>query len=194
MVDKKKRAAPKGNGATPGMADHPLRGQSAERAAEPKASVEQAKLPIDHDGDQVVAVVEREIEVAMVEGECERDGILLARHMADKAALQDEIAAYAGPRKKKIAKLDLDIGKLWRDIGSQTKKIMVTTETIHNFHNRRVVVRRKDTGDVLEDRGMTPKELEDATFAPPPLQPPAEPDADPASERPAGEDHEAGDA
>jgi hypothetical protein len=88
----------------------------------------------------------------------------LSRKLAEVEQLQEQKAASASDFKARIEKADEEVSSLARMVRTKEQERPVECLSRKDFARNMVVETRADTGEVVDERAMSPEERQEAMF------------------------------
>lgn len=111
--------------------------------------------------DEVVSRVKRMLPCEIDEKITKKKEKRIVHALTAKKNEQEKMNAEILPRRKKIKELEGEIETLRAQIENGTEDREVLCEVVKDFAHMKVLVRRRDTGDVVEDRTMTDEDRQE---------------------------------
>jgi hypothetical protein len=111
--------------------------------------------------DEIVSRVKRMLPCAIDEKVTKKKEKRIVHALTEKKDEQEKMNAEILPRRKKIKELEGEIETLRAQIENGTEDREVLCDVVKDFIHHKVLVRRRDTGDVVEDRTMTEEDRQE---------------------------------
>lgn len=111
--------------------------------------------------DEVVSRVKRMLPCEIDEKITKKKEKRIVHALTEKKEEQEKMNAEILPRRKRIKELEGEIETLRSQIEKGTEDREVLCEVVKDFAHLKVLVRRRDSGEVVEDRTMTEEDRQE---------------------------------
>lgn len=111
--------------------------------------------------DEIVSTVKRMLPVDIDEKVTRKKEHRIAKALTEKKEQQELMNAEILPRRKAIKELESEIETLRSQVIKGTEDREVVCDVIKDFAHMKIVVRRRDTREVVEDRTMTDEDRQE---------------------------------